>query len=165
LARERSTALKIAVGVGLLALAVCSGWLATGLLDGPWGMLPGGPLAGPSAACETARWDEFAATRELELEVHPPSPRSLTTWSVVQEGELFVPADFLTPWKRWPHQVLADDRVRLRLGGQVFECRAERVADAAEIERLRRAIAAKYELHPEGREATIEVWWFRIGPR
>lgn len=89
----------------------------------------------------------------------------MTTWSVVHEGELFVPADFLTPWKRWPHQVRVDDRIRLRLGGQIFECRAERVVDDERIEKLRLAIAAKYDLQAESRAATIEVWWFRIRPR
>ena len=153
------------MAAGVAAVATCLGWLATGLLDGPWGMLPGGRLEGPAVGCETARWEEFAATRELELEVRPASPRSMTTWSVVHEGELFVPADFLTPWKRWPHQVLNDDQVRLRLEGRIFECRAERVADAEQIEQLRLAIAAKYDLQADGRAARIEVWWFRVLPR
>jgi len=151
--------------IGLVAATACAAWLATGLLDGPWGMLPGGRLVGSSAGCETARWEEFASTREVELEVRPSSPRSLTTWSVVHEGELFVPADFLTPWKRWPHQVLEDDRIRLRLGGRIFECRAERVADEQKIEQLRLAIATKYDLQADGRAATIDVWWFRVRPR
>ena len=162
---RRSIVVKVTVWVGLAAAAICAAWFATALLDGPWGMLPGGRLVGPTTACETARWEEFASTRELELEVRPSSPRSMTTWSVVHAGALFIPADFLTPWKRWPHQVLADDRIRLRLGGRVFECRAKRVSDAKQIEQLRLAIAAKYELQAEGRAATIEVWWFRIQPR
>ena len=162
---SRPVGVRATVTLGLLAAAVCAAWLATGLLDGPWGMVPGGRLEGPSVGCEAARWDEFASTRELELEVRPSRPRSLTTWSVVHDGELFVPADFLTPWKRWPHQVLEDGRIRLRLGGEIYECRAERVADEERIGRLRRAIAEKYALQADGRAATIDVWWFRIRPR
>jgi hypothetical protein len=157
--------MKVTAAIGLVAATLCTGWLATGLLDGPWGMLPGGRLAGPSAACGTVPWEEFASTRELELEVRPSNPRSLTTWSIVHDGELFVPADFLTPWKRWPHQVLDDDRIRLRLGAEIFECRAERVTDETKIAQLRLSIADKYDLQPDGREATIEVWWFRVRPR
>jgi hypothetical protein len=89
----------------------------------------------------------------------------VTTWSVVWNGELFLPADFLTPWKRWPHQVLEDDRIRLRVGAEIFTCRAERVDDEALIERLRRAAAAKYDLESDGRAARAEVWWFRARPR
>jgi len=163
--RTQSTARNVTAATGLVALAICTGWLATGLLDGPWGMVSGGRLEGPAVGCETARWEDFAATRELELEVRPENPRSMTTWLVVHEGALYIPADFLTPWKRWPHQVLADDRVRIRLGRQIFECSVERVADEPKIEALRRAIAAKYDLDPDGREARIEVWWFRAGPR
>ena len=96
--RTRSTARKVTAASGLVAGATCIAWLATGRMDGPWGMLPGGRLEGPAVGCETARWEEFASAEELELEVRPESPRSMTTWSVESEGELFVPADFLTPW-------------------------------------------------------------------
>jgi len=151
--------------LALAAVAIGAGWLATGLLDGPWGMVPGGRFDGPSVPCGTARWERFATEREVEVEVRTARPRSVTTWSVVYEAELFVPADFLTPWKRWPHQVLDDGRIRLRVGGQIFECRADRVKDEALIERLRLAAATKYELQPDGSAASTEVWWFRIHPR
>jgi hypothetical protein len=154
----------ITVTIGL-AVAACAGWLATGLLDGPWGMLPGGRLEGEAFACKDGRWGSFASLRELELEVRPSRPRSITTWSIVWRGDLFIPADFLTPWKRWPQQVQADDRIRLRIAGQIFECRAERVDDEAWIEELRTATATKYDLQPDGRAATLEVWWFRVVPR
>ena len=148
-----------------LVTAACAGWLATGLLDGPWGMVPGGRLEGPSTPCGTERWERFASQREVEVEVRPRHPRSVTTWSVVHQGELFLPADFLTPWKRWPHEVAADPNVRVRVGSRIFECRAERVADAELIEQLRLAAASKYDLQERGPEADIEVWWFRVRPR
>lgn len=150
----------------LLGLAVAGAALAYAARwgDGPLGPLPGGPFRGEARACTGVEWERFAGTRELELEVHAASPRTLTTWSLVHEGRLHVPADFLTPWKRWPAQVLADPRVRLRLGGEVFRCRAERVSDPETIEALRRAIAEKYDLDPEGRAARVEVWWFRVVP-
>ena len=151
--------------IGFAAGAGWAGWLATSQLDGPWGMLPGGRLEGPSLPCQAARWEEYTASAEVEVEVRPCSPRSLTTWSVVREGQLFVPADFLTPWKRWPYQVQDDDRIRLRVGGQIFECRAERVHDEALIEELGLEAAKKYDLRPDGRAARIEVWWFRVQPR
>ena len=152
------------VALGLVAAAAGAGWLWSRTLDGPWGMLPGGRLEGAAEPCRSG-WDAIADLPEIEVEVRPAAPRSVTTWSVVHDGALFVPADFLTPWKRWPHQVLEDDRVRLRAGGRIFECRAERVEDADLIERLRSAIAAKYDIDPDGRAAEVEVWWFRVRPR
>ena len=142
-----------------LLLGACS------LGDGPWGMIPGGGFLGPSEPCEAARWGDYAELEELQVEVRPGAPRSVTTWSVVYAGQLFVPADFLLPGKRWPHQVEVDDRVRLRARGRIFECRAERVRDAALIEALRRAVAAKYALESDGMAAGAEVWWFRMVDR
>ena len=145
------------------AALVCPlGLLACSLGDGPWGMIPGGSFLGSSEPCTAAHWRDFAALRELEIEVRPEAPRSVTTWSVVYAGQLFVPADFLLPGKRCPHQVEADERVRLRARGRIFECRARRVREAPLIEALRRSIAVKYALDPTGWAANSEVWWFRI---
>jgi 2-methylcitrate dehydratase PrpD len=60
-----------AVSIGALAAAVAAAafWSATALLDGPWGMIPGGRLRGPEAPCEQARWTQLSALREIELEV------------------------------------------------------------------------------------------------
>jgi len=151
------------LGRGSLAGFACAlGLGACSLGDGPWGMIPGGAFLGPSEPCEAAGWGDYAQLEELQIEVRPAAPRSVTTWSVVYAGQLFVPADFLLPGKRWPHQVEVDDRVRLRARGRIFECRAERVRDAALIEALRRAVAAKYALEADGMAAGAEVWWFRI---
>lgn len=156
----------LSLSLAAIATLVFLAWLSTGWLDGPWGMIPGGALSGDVASCTDVDWSAYAAAGEIEVEIQPTSPRSLTTWSVVIGGELFIPADFLTPWKRWPHEVLQNPRVRLRIGGAgVFECNAERVEDADRIQQLRLAIAEKYGLQPDGRAARIDVWWFRIVPR
>lgn len=160
---RRRTATLLALG--LAGAAAGGAWLATALMGGPWGMVPGGRLRGPATPCNGIRWEAFAEAREVEVEVRPERPRSVTTWSVVHGGALYLPADFLTPWKRWPHQVEADERIRLRVGDGIFECRAERVRDEAVIEALRAAAAAKYELAPDGRAARAQVWWFRVAPR
>lgn len=151
-----ATALAVAIGA-TLTLAPS--------MDGPWGMLPGGPFRGADEPCAAADWQEFAAVEELELEVVPKRPRSITTWSVVHKGELFVPADFLTPFKRWPQQVMKNDRIRVRVGARIFRCRAERLLDANTVGALRKTAAAKYDLDPDGFAAQSEVWWFWVAPR
>ncbi len=159
--RLRRGALLLA---GLLA-ASAAVWVATGWLDGPLGMVPGGAFRASGEPCQAAPWAEFADAREVEVEVSPRSPRSVTTWSVVLGEQLFLPADFLTPWKRWPYQVLADSHVRIRVAGRIFDCRATRVEDEALIGRLREAAAAKYGLTADGLAARVEVWWFRVEAR
>jgi PhnB protein len=160
--RLATRATRAALAAAALAAVA---WAATGLLDGPWGMIPGGRLRGLALPCEQARWTELSGVREIELEVRPRQPRSVTTWMVVHDGSAFVPADFLTPWKRWPWQVLEDGRVRLRAAGRLYACAARRVGDPDLIAALRRAAARKYGLDPAGAAARTEVWWFRIGPR
>ncbi len=151
--------------LGLVLIFAVAVWFSAGVLDGPWGMIPGGRFEGPSETCAPHRLAEFAKSREVAVEVDPANPRSVTTWFVESAGEYFLPADFLTPWKRWPHQVMEDDRIRIRVGGTILDCRAERVSEAAQVEALRRAIAEKYDIDPVGRAAGVEVWWFRVRPR
>ncbi len=137
-------------------------------MDGPWGMLPGGPFRTLPEPCLATTWQEFASVEELAVEVDPMRPRSVTTWSVVLGGDLFVPADFLTPFKQWPQRVMEDDRIRVRVGGRrgrTFRCRGERVDDRATIAALRAVAASKYDLDPDGLAGRSEVWWFRVVPR
>ena len=89
----------------------------------------------------------------------------MTTWSVVHRGDLFLSADFLTPWKRWPHQVVAEPNIRVRAGTRIFACRAERVTDDELIAELRLVGARKYDLQDRGPAADVEIWWFRVRPR
>lgn len=149
----------------LLGLSLCA-WVCAWVCacDGPIGPLPGGRLRGDETPCP-GDFRAFASEREVELEVSPDAPRSVRIWNVVSDGRLFVPGDFLTPIKRWPHQVVIDSRVRVRMAGQLFRCSARRVEDAALIETLRRETARKYALEPDGWAARSEVWWFELVPR
>ena len=140
---------------------VCAGVCAC---DGPVGPLPGGRLRGADAACPDD-WYAYASEREVELEVSPDAPRSVRIWNVVHAGRLFVPGDFLTPIKRWPQQVVADSRIRIRIAGKLFRCDAQRVADVELVDSLRREAAHKYALEPDGWAARSEVWWFELARR
>lgn len=146
----------------LLALFLFA-WICTGACacDGPIGPLPGGRLRGEELECP-ADWSGYEAEHEVELEVSPDAPRSVRIWNVGQEGRLFVPGDFLTPMKRWPEQVMADPRVRIRIAGELFRCAARRIVEVGLVDSLRREAARKYALEPDGWAARSEVWWFEI---
>jgi len=149
-----------ALAIGSLTLGTLAVWRLAAAMDGPWGMIPGGPFR----SAESRPCAELGDPAELELELRPDAPRSITTWSVRLDGRLHVPADFLTPIKRWPAQVVAEPRVRIRADGKIHSCLAVRVTDAARIARLRAAIATKYALDPDGLAANTEVWWFELRP-
>lgn len=159
LVRALARALALA-GVALAALL-----FAAPFFDGPFGPLPGGAFrAGPEADLP-ARWPEGSVGATVEIETHPARPWSVTTWAVVLDDALYVPADFLNPLKRWPFFVLEDPRVRVRVAGVRYAGRATLVRDDATVARLREAIGRKYRVAPDGLAARTEVWFFRIGSR
>lgn len=149
----------LAFGLGLVLR------VATTVSGGPLGMFPGGALAGRPADGAEPPLALMAAAEEIQLELLPERPRSVTTWVVAHEGGVYVPADFLTPLKRWPYQVQGDDRVVLRLEETLYPRRAVRVTDEATIAALREAFARKYAIDREGMAARSEVWFFRMEPR
>lgn len=153
--------------LALVALGVAAGVLrvVARFSGGPLGPVPGGPLAGPLAADQDPDWSFTDEIETIQVEVSPDDPLSVTTWVVAHDGALYVTADFINPFKRWPHLALADPRVRLRIAGQIYERRAVRVRDPDEIARLRHAVAAKYGVDPDGLAARVEVWFFRMEPR
>lgn len=132
---------------------------------GPLGIVPGGRLDGPLAANQNPDWSFTDRVRTIQVEVDPERPLSVTTWVFTLDGGLYVAADFFNPFKRWPHRALADPRVRLRIDGEVYERLAVRVTDPGLVERLRHAIAAKYDIRDGGIASKVEVWFFRMDPR
>ena len=93
--------------------------------------------------------------------MNPASPRSLTTSYILHDGVLYVPSMFAAR-KTWPQEVLADGRVVLRVAGKLYEQRAVRVTDPAEIRPLVRGRDAS---GPDVDPSTLSTWYFRIEPR
>jgi len=157
---------RFAIAGLALSLATATAYGFTSRMDGPWGMIPGGPFVTrePDRPCNELSGVQVSAQDEIEVEVHSADPRTITTWNVLLDGTLYLPADFLTPIKRWPRQVLADPLVRVRSEAKVYRCWAIRVTDEQRIEALRRAIAAKYEIDPDGWASRATVWWFELRP-
>jgi hypothetical protein len=156
----------VVAGLGVILLGLILGGRFAARMDGPWGMIPGGRFAtgGPDLPCRKLSALDLADVVEVEVEVRAPEPRTITTWNVVVDGSVYIPADFLTPLKRWPHQLVADPRLRIRALGQIYHCQAARVTRAEQIEVLRHAIAAKYAIEPDGWASRTEVWWFELRP-
>lgn len=151
------------LGLGLLALL---GVRALRLHDGPLGPLPGGALVrGTLSQAQRPRWEAAAVGRTIELEVRPAAPWSVTVWAVVYAGDLYVPADFLNPVKRWPYFVLEDPTVVVRSAGERYRCTAIRVEEPGLLAALRSAFARKYALTPDGFAAHSRVWFFRLEAR
>jgi hypothetical protein len=149
--------------LGIAGLAVCVVFAAR-FADGPLGPLPGGPMSGERAAEPVTDWGFVVSRDTVELEVNPEAPRSITTWVVGREGQVYIPAGFGSR-KTWPGQLAADRRAVLRADGKLYAQQAVRVADDELLEELRGLLISKYDLDPEGNFSGPETWFFRLDPR
>lgn len=148
-------------------------WLPTLLLalgcGGPLGPLSGGALAGDVKPAP-ADWSFVASVEQVQLETNPAEPHSVNTWIGTFGGAPYLPTSMIrgpkVPTERaWVRNVEADERVRLRVGSDVYELRAERVLDAVEAEAVRAALVAKYALAADDLDPEREIWFFRLEPR
>jgi hypothetical protein len=133
-------------------------WLSGEVVEGPvpdWGFTAGFP----EIFVETLTWYRI--------------PHSVTTVCASYQGRLYVPSVYLEggefPDARfWNRNVARDPRVRLEIGGRIYERRAVLVTDPSERAGALEAFAAKHpywkELlaEPESERPTIVL--FRMDP-
>ena len=132
---------------------------------GPIAMVPGGLLYGETVRGPVTDWSFSNAYRTIQVETRPAFPHSVTVISWVHDGALYVPA--MEPeGKQWTQHVLADPRVRLKIGEKIYVARAVYVGDQSDVESHRASVVLKY---PEFAERDAEdlppLWIFRIDPR
>lgn len=118
-------ALGIAFAAALLASA-CSG---------PCVLLPGGALSGETRPVP-ADWGFAGDAGTMQLETRPADPYSVNIAYTFVDGVFYINAgDTETAWVQ---NISADPHVKARIDGALYEMRAVRVDDEAEIERFGR---------------------------
>ncbi len=147
-------------------------WVAVVLAvgcGGPVGPISGGALSG-TVKPMPADWAFVESIEQVQLETNPAAPHSVNTWIGTNGGALYLPTSMIRgpklPTEReWVRNALADDRIRVRIDGDVYELRAKRVADAAEAAGARAALEKKYALGADDMDAEREIWIFRLEQR
>ena len=101
----------------------------------------------------------------IAVESRPEDPHSVTTLGIVHDGSLYIPAQSGST-KTWPQYVLANPRVRIKVGDTVYPARAERVVDLPLADVMASA-ARKYPQFADRdpADAPPDVWLFRISAR
>jgi len=127
---------------------VKAGWqgraLALALLAAACGPVPGGSLSGHAAAAPPSWQAELPSGRRIcEIEARPEKPYSIQVECFVFENELHVQSHrwALSSWwpvQSWAAVLIANPDVRVRLGDELFDLRAVRVADEAQREAVLR---------------------------
>lgn len=143
----------------ILALAVSSQVLSGGC-GGPVAVFPGGALDGPVKPAPAS----FAFAREagtIQLETRPADPYSVNVHGAVAGEGLYVSAG--DNRAAWVEHIETDPRVRVRIEGDVYELRARRVTDAAELD----AFAEVWIQNAWARDPRElgEVWVYRLEAR
>jgi hypothetical protein len=129
--------------------------------EGPFVLLPGGELSG-GVASPPADWSFAGDYGTAQLETKPDDPYSVNLAYTIVEGAVYINAgDTETQWVK---NIGVDPRVRLRVDGVIYELRAERVVEPAEIERFAAAWTSQsvFRRDPTGLDP---VWIYRLGAR
>ncbi len=143
-----------------LALAALS---ACALACGPIGPIPGGRLSGVLVSTPVEDWAFASKAETIQLETRPDDPYSVNVWFVSQGPRLWV-ASGGGETSGWARNAIADPRVRLRIDGKLFERRAVRVGEQAEIDEALVLYQTKYDYQRDADDESAAVL-FRMDPR
>ncbi len=138
-------------GLFMLVIAACDPlWVMSG------GALSGEPTAPP------ADWTEVAREKTVQVETRPADPYSINIWGVGVGADFYIAAASET--NRWVVYLAEDPNVRLRIGKALYDLRAVRVTDAAELARVQRAYETKYDVGDENNRPQ-ETFVYRLDRR
>lgn len=141
------------------ALALCAAVLAA---CEPVFVFAGGRVGGVEEA-PPANWGFAESVDTVQVETRPADPYSVNVWGVGVGARFYVAASDGAD-ARWAQAIKADSRVRLKVGERVFPLAAERVLDAAELNDVAAAYAAKYDTDRE-QSFVDAAWVYRLSPR
>ena len=152
------------IGLPALALVLIAG-ITYAFRTDPIMMLSGKRLSGE----EIAYPEDWLFTNEyptIKVETNPENPHSVTTLCFIREGTLIIPAQE-GHTKKWPQYVLEDNRVRIKVGDNIYPARLSLVEKDAKIKEIGPFIAIKFpdRAPPKPGEGPKNIWLFEISPR
>jgi hypothetical protein len=112
---------------------------------GPLVMLPGGKLSG-GVKPVPADWSFSDSIDTVQLETRPRDPYSVNVWGTAAGADFYIGG---SKKNRWIAHIAEDPNVRLKLGDDVYELRAELTDDPADLDAFLAAVKRKYDFEPE----------------
>ena len=151
---------------GVLIAAGMSAMLAlfARFADGPIGPFPGGELRrGEIVEGEITDWSLVRRVSTIELQTHDPV-LVRHTWILYHRGNVYVPCPF-PRFQSWPHDLLTNDSVLLRIKGKLYKRTARRVTNHGLIAALDEQMFKKYGRSWAEDGDDSNLWFFRMNPR
>ena len=148
----------------LLSLAVLLGG-AYLLRTDPILMVPEKQLSGEEHAYPE-NWAFTDKHMAIKVETNPEEPHSVTTLCFIRDGKLTIPAmDGHT--KRWPRYAEHDQRVRIKVGDQVYRAKLTLVTKNAKPFEIGPYLAPKMKDSPlpDPDELPQNIWLFEVARR
>jgi hypothetical protein len=150
----------VGIIVAVLALSVAIFLFGMRFHDGPIEIITGGPFKTGELAAAPDDWTSITDRREIEFQTLEPDS-SRIVWLVVLDKRLYVISGYMNTdygkiWKQWPHHLVADDRVIVRIDGALYEQRMVRMMEHPQLLELMRINYEKYA-GGDGSELTAEM--------
>jgi hypothetical protein len=157
--------LKIIGGIVVLGIVLLVVLRITGFP--PKDRRPGLWITGPAATAPVADWSFTDQYQTIQVETHPwyGIAHSVNTFCITTNGQLYLasihPASAPYPGPRvWDQIVAGDPRVRLKIGGQIYNRVLVHVTDQAEYDAVMQAQGKKYPKYKYGADMAFNV--FRV---
>ncbi len=150
----------LGITIGVLVVVAGIAWL---LRTDPIGPLSGKMLSG-AVQPYPDDWSFVEQHPLCALETRVDDPHSVTTICFVHEGNLMIPASDGST-KTWPKYVLADARVRVKVGDAVYPARAVRVTEIDTDAVMASALAKYGDLTADGGAPLPDIWLSQISAR
>ena len=138
----------ISIIIGTLVIALGLFLLSMRFSDGPQEIFSGGPFTSGELAEAPENWSFLTDRGTIDFQTMDPDT-SRTVWLAVHNRRLFLVSGYMNTgyggiWKQWPHYLENDDRVILRIDGQLYEQRLQRITEGPEIVPVLDELARKY---------------------
>jgi hypothetical protein len=126
----------------------------------PFFTFPGGALSGEVKPVPTD-WGFTDDVDTIQLETRPSDPYSVNVWGIGIGSDFFVAG---AAERTWADHIAADPHVRIRIGDDIYEMRAERTQEEADFEAFLVAAKQKYDFEPDPEDAESATL-YRLTPR
>ncbi|MGI9250886.1 MAG: hypothetical protein ACR2PR_06780 [Pseudohongiellaceae bacterium] len=148
-------------------------WIASRFSDGPlWAAVTGGPFRSGELVQAPDDWSFLRDYELIDFQTMEPA-RSRTVWLGVLDRRLFIVSGYMDTsegalWKHWPYYLEADDNIILRVDGNLYEQRLERINGGPLVARLISEYNRKYNIPLVNDDSPVtsgSVWMYEVVDR